>query len=137
MEIVTTDRPDGEALRDDALSLLRAHRAVLVRRIQRAFLRYLLDTGPDTSDAVRALVPIPPGIDPRVVGAAVRALSADCGLITSTGRDKSRRREAHARTLDVWTIRDRSAAVAWLIANPELPDPGPAVADPADPFADL
>ena len=137
MEIVTTDRPDGEALRDCALSLLRTHRAALVRRVQRAFLRCLLDNGPNTSDPVRGSVPIPTGTDPRVMGAAVRALAADFLLIVSTGSAKSRRPEAHARKLDVWSICDRSAAVAWLIANPELPDPGPAVADPADPFADL
>ena len=135
MSILPHPAASGEALRDGALSLLRARRAALVRRIQRAFLRYLLDTGPDTSDAVRALVPIPPDRDPRVVGAAVRALSADRGLIISTGRDKSRRREAHARTLDRWTIRDPSAAVAWLLAHPELPDPEPGADDSADPFA--
>ena len=132
MAIVPTDRPDGEALRDCALALLRAHRAALVRRIQRAYLRHLLDKGPDTSDAVRALVPIPAGIDPRVVGAAVRAQSADDGLIFSTGRQRSRRPEAHARNLDVWAIRDRAAAERWLIEHPE---PGPVVEDPADPFA--
>lgn len=139
MAIVTTDRPDGEALRNCALSLLRAHRAALVRRIQRAFLRCLLDNGPDTSDPVRDVVPIPTGTDPRVVGAAVRALSADFKLITSTGRAKTRRPEAHARKLDVWTIYDRPAAECWLTDHPELsdPEPGPAVADPADPFADL
>jgi len=119
VNILPQPAASGEALRDIALNLLRVHRAALVRRIQRAFLRHLLDNGPDTSDAVRALVPIPAGIDPRTVGAAVRALSADCGLICSTGRQRSRRPEAHARNLDVWAIRDRAAAERWLIEHPE------------------
>ena len=96
MSILPHPAANGEALRDAALYTFRAHRAALVRRIQRAYLRHLLDKGPDTSDAVRALVPIPAGIDPRVVGAAVRALSADGGLIYSTGRRRSRRPLAHA-----------------------------------------
>ena len=75
MLIVTADRPVGEVLRDEALSRLRAHRAALVRRIQRAFLRHILECGPDTSDPVRDVVPIPSGTDPRVVGTAVRALA--------------------------------------------------------------
>jgi hypothetical protein len=67
-----------------------------------------------------------------VVGAAVRALSADCGLIVAAGRRKSCRPEAHARCLDEWTLTDRAAAEAWLQSHPELPDP---TTDPADPFA--
>ena len=132
MSILPHHAASGEALRDAALCLLRVHRAALVRRIQRAYIGRLIDHGPDTSDAVRALVPIPAGIDPRVVGAAVRALSADGGLIYSTGRRRSRRPLAHARNLDVWAVRDRAAAQRWLIEHPE---PGPVVEDPADPFA--
>lgn len=132
---VTNHRSDGEASRDAALSRLRAFRPVLVRRIQRAFLRHLIDYGPDTSDTVRAVVPIPDGIDPRVVGAAVRALSTDGNLTVAVGREKSRRPQAHARGLDVWAVKDTTAALAWLAAHPELPDPELTIADPADPFA--
>lgn len=135
MSILPHPAASGEALRDAALSLLRAHRAALVRRIQRAFLRQLIDCGPDTSDAVRPLVPIPAGIDPRVVGAAVRTLAADYVLIVSTGRQRSRRPLAHARNLDVWAVRDRAAAERWLIEHPELTEPDPAADDTADPFA--
>src|SRR5947207_2042173 len=101
-------RPDGvhpagmgDQLRDEALSRLRRWRAALVLRLQRALLSHLLVCGSDTSDAVRALVPIPAGIDPRVVGAAVRRLAED-GLITAVGRRKSGRDVAHGRKLDVW-----------------------------------
>lgn len=139
MDIVSRCITEAEALRDIALNHLRAHRPVLVRRIQRAFLRALLDHGADTTDVVRDAVPIPEGTDARVVGAAVKALAADFKLIAATGSAKSRRPKAHARKLDVWTIRDRSAAEAWLLANPELPEPetDAAPTGAADPFAFL
>jgi len=70
---------------------------------------------------VRELVPLPAGIDPRLVGAGVRALALD-RLIRSAGRERSRRPPAHGRWLDPWTIRDRAAALAWLSAHPELAD---------------
>lgn len=123
MAILSPIGSDGEARRDAALSKLRAFRPVLVRRIQRAYLQFLLQHGPHTSDAARSLVPIPVGIDPRVVGAAVRGL-AEVHLIVPTGeRRKSHRPEAHARTLEVWTVRDQAAALAWLESHPELPEP--------------
>ncbi|MBM3983996.1 MAG: hypothetical protein FJ304_27750 [Planctomycetes bacterium] len=123
---------EGEARRDAALNRLRVHRPALVRRLQRAFVRHLLDFGPDISDAVRAVVPIPPGIDPRVVGSAVRTLATDYHVTVPTGgRKHSRRPESHARKLDVWAIRDRSEAECWLRDNPELPDGSDLPDDPA------
>ena len=136
MASIAVDHTDGEAGRDKALDRLRAFRPVLVRQIQRAFICHLLANGPGTSGAVRAAVPIPARIDPRVTGAAVRALSADCGLIVATGRRKSTRPEAHARSLDVWALKDRSAAEAWLHSHPELSDQAlDHTPDPSDPFA--
>lgn len=114
-------RAEGERLRDAALALLRLHRAVLVRRVQRAYLDLLLTRGPSTSDPVRARVPIPPGIDPRLVGAAVRQLG-ELGLIRRAGLARSERPEAHGRDLAVWEIADRDAALAWLAAHPD-PEP--------------
>jgi hypothetical protein len=113
---------EGERRRDAALQLLRDRRAVLVRRIQRAYLTQLLTRAPATIDAVRAAVPIPAGIDPRCVGAAVRGL-ATLDLIRRAGPDRSRRPEAHARDLPRWEIADRDAAADWLDEHPELPDP--------------
>src|SRR5262249_41127675 len=110
--------------RDRAISLLLARRPVLVRRLQRAFLRWLLDHGPATSDVVRESVAIPTGIDPRVVGAEIRRLGA-AELIGSAGRQSSRRAEAHGRKVDRWAIRDRVAALAWLDVHPELIVPEP------------
>ncbi len=113
---------EGERRRDAALQLLRDRRAALVRRVQRAYLALLLDCGPSTTDAVRALVPIPAGTDPRLVGAAVRAL-AELDLIHRAGLSRSTRPEAHRRDLPVWAVSDRAAALAWLATHPELPDP--------------
>jgi hypothetical protein len=117
-------RAEGEQRRDAALGLLRAYRRSLVLRVQRGFLMYLLAHGPDTCDPVRALVPIPAGTDPRLVGAAVRGL-AEAGVIHSVGRRKSRRSKAHARHLEVWAIRDRFVALAWLRDHPDDADAEP------------
>lgn len=113
---------EGERRRDTALQLLYARRSALVRRVQRAYLTHLLDAGPATSDAVRDLVPLPPDIDARLVGAAVRALAVE-RLIYSAGRQRSRRPTAHARWLDVWAVSERGAALDWLTTHPDLPDP--------------
>jgi len=116
------DQLDGDRRRDHALRLLRDRRAVLIRLVQRAYLVLLLDRGsPSTTDPVRAVVPIPSGTDPRLVGAAVRAL-ADRGLIHRAGLSRSVRPEAHRRDLPLWALADRAAAFAWLDAHPELPD---------------
>lgn len=110
---------DGDQLRDLALNRLRAARSALVRRLMAAFLQHLIDNGPDTSDAVRALVPIPAGVDARVVGAAVRGL-AERGFITSVGRRKSGRDIAHARKLDLWAVADLDSARLWLANHLDL-----------------
>jgi hypothetical protein len=112
---------DGDSRRDAALELLREYRAMLVRRVQRAYLELLLDAGPSTTDPVRDAVPIPAGTDPRLVGAAVRHL-AELDLIHRAGLSRSRRPEAHGRDLPIWAVSCRAAALAWLADHPELPD---------------
>lgn len=115
---------EGDRRRDTALTLLRDRRAALVRRVQRAYLALLLDSGPSTTDPVRAAVPIPSGIDPRLVGAGVRGLG-ELRLIHRVGLSRSTRPEAHGRDLPVWAIADRAAALAWLDTHPDLPDLAP------------
>jgi hypothetical protein len=116
---------DGDRLRDLALDRLRAHRPTLVRRLMRAFLAHLLDNPDDTSDALRALVPIPAGTDPRVVGSAVRGL-AELKLTTSVGRRKTLRGVAHAGKLDVWRVADAAKARHWLATHADdHPDQDP------------
>jgi hypothetical protein len=108
---VTPHHDDRESLKQAAHRLLRACRAALVRRAQRALLSRLLDTGEATADDVRDVVPLPDGISPRVFGAAPKEL-ATAGIIVAAGYRKSRRPEAHARPVTVWHLRDRRAAVA-------------------------
>ena len=45
-------------------------------------------------------------------------------IIEAAGFTKTCRPTAHARPVSVWTLADRTAAVNWLDANPELPEPG-------------
>ncbi len=115
---------EGERRRGAALDLLRDRRAVLVRRVQRSYLTLLLDRGPSTTDLVRAAVPLLDGIDPRLVGAAVRQL-AELALIHRAGLSRSVRPEAHRRDLPLWAVSDRAAALAWLATHPEMPDAEP------------
>lgn len=111
---------EGERLRDEALALLRARRAALIRKLQAA-LRVALDRGEVCADDVRALVPIPAGISPKVNGAALREL-AEAGILTNSGTSRrSRRPEAHARSLPVWRLADAADAAAWLATHPSLP----------------
>jgi hypothetical protein len=122
---------EGEARRDAALNLLRVHRAALVRDLARAAVRLALASDDITADDVRAAVPIPPGIRPVVVGAAMRDL-ADAGILRRVGYRPSVRPAAHARPLSVWRLADAAAALAWLAAHPPIPaDPVPAT-DPHD-----
>jgi hypothetical protein len=114
-------RTEGERRRDAALQLLRDRRTVLVRRVQRACLTLLLDGRPSTTDPIRDQVPIPTGIDPRLVGAAVRGL-AEPQLIRRAGLSRSSRPEAHGRDLPLWEIADRGAVLTWLAAHPDLPE---------------
>jgi hypothetical protein len=114
----------GERRRDAAHALLLARRAALVRCVQRALLRHLLDHGEDMIDPVRAAVPIPPGTDPRLVGAAVRDLAL-AGVIHSVGRRRSHRPEAHGRQVDLWAVADPAAAREWLRGHLEITNPEP------------
>jgi hypothetical protein len=126
------DRLEGERRRDAALQLLRDRRAALVRRVQRALLSHLLAYGPSTTDPVRDLVPIPGETDPRLVGAAVRAL-AELDLLRRAGLSRSVRPEAHGRDLPLWAVSDRDAALSWLANHPELPLPEAAAGDIVQP----
>jgi hypothetical protein len=118
--VLFPDPDDGEARRDVALAVLRSRRAALVRDLTRAAVRLALERGEVTADLVRAAVPIPEGIDPKVVGAAFGTV-AEAGLC-QRGYRASTRPVAHARPLAVWVLADESAAVAWLAAHPPLTD---------------
>jgi len=113
---------EGERRRDAALALLNAKRPAVVRRLQRAAVLIALDTGTVTADDVRAVVPIPWPINPKVNGAALNTL-AELGILHAGDYIRSRRAVAHARPVRVWHIADRIAALTWLAAHPEYPDP--------------
>ena len=114
---------DGLARRDVAHRLLAARRDVFVRRGRRALLRAMLaGNGVATADDVRAAVPLPPGVNPKLFGPVPTELVA-AGVIAADGYAKSNRPEAHARPVQVWRLVDRAAAERWLRENPDLPDP--------------
>lgn len=115
-------RVEGEARKAGAFALLAAHREAVIRRAQRALLTVLLETGSATADDVRELVKLPNGINAKCFGATPGAL-ARLGIIRADGYAKTCRPTAHARPVTVWTLADRTAAVDWLDANPELPGP--------------
>ncbi len=99
---------EGAARRDAALNLLRVRRADLIRECTAAALRVALERGEVCADHVRALVPIPPDISPKLVGCVFRDL-ADAGVLRRAGFRNSQRPAAHARPLSVWRLADAAA----------------------------
>ena len=116
MSIISSGGADGEARRDAALNLLRVRRADLIRACTAAALRVALDRGEVTADDVRALVPIPADLSPKLVGCVFRDL-ADARILRRAGFRTSTRPIAHARPLSVWRLADADAANAWLTAH--------------------
>lgn len=117
---------EGAALRDAALKLLSVRRANLIRECTAAAIRVAIDRGEVCADDVRAVVPIPADISPKLVGVAFRDL-ADAGILRRTGFQNSTRRAAHARPLSLWRLADANAATAWLAAHSLTPAaPAPA-----------
>lgn len=107
---------EGKRRRDEALARLREHRATIIRKLQIAAIHVSLETGTVCADDVRALVDIPPGMSPKVVGSAFREL-ADDGLLSHIGSRPSKRPLAHARPIKVWRLADAAAASAFLTAH--------------------
>jgi hypothetical protein len=118
-------REEGECRKDAAHSLLETRRDALIRRARRALLGQLLAAGTATADDVAEQVEPPPdGIDPRFLGTVPGPL-ARAGIIRAASYTKSARPSRHASLLTVWELADRAAALAWLVRNPNLPDPEP------------
>src|SRR5262249_44911802 len=114
-------RLEGERLKLAAHTLLEARREVYVRRGRRALLLQLLDAGTATADDVRAVVELPPGLNPKLFGAVPRPL-AKAGMIRAVGHVPTSRKEGHGRPVMRWQLADRDAALAWLGVNPDLRD---------------
>lgn len=119
LPICNTIVSEGEARRDKALSLLRVRRADLIRQCTAAAIRVALERGEVCADDVRAVVPIPADISPKLVGVVFRDM-ADAGILRRAGYRPSTRPTAHARPLSVWTLADADAARTWLAAHPLL-----------------
>lgn len=103
----------GAALRDDALAGLARRRAGLIEAARRALIVTLLECDSATVDCVRAAVPLPADVGPKLFGCVPGEL-VRLGLIEPAGFTPSARREAHARPLQRWRLRDRDAALSWL-----------------------
>jgi len=120
--------PNGKELgkkgRDRALSALIHFRAYYVKQAKRAFVGKLLETGAATMDAIRDVVILPEGVNPKLFGCVPTGLRS-AGVIEFDGFTQSNRKESHARTLARWKLKDREVAVSWLQDNP-LPDEPPA-----------
>ncbi len=111
---------DGERRKRDALAVLETRRKTFVLRARRALLGALLDRGIATADDVRHAVELPGGIDPKLFGAAPRALAA-AGIIACAGYARTSRPAAHARPVTRWELVNRTAALLWLAEHPEPP----------------
>lgn len=114
----------GEALKLNAHALLEAHREAFVNRGRRVLLLTLLSNGTATADDVRGAVELPVDINPKCFGSVPGQL-ARAGIIKHAGFVTTARPTAHARPVSVWQLRDRAAALAWLDAHPDRPDPLP------------
>ncbi len=119
---LTRDAAEGARRKLSAHSLLAARRELYVLRGRRALLAALLDRGEATADDVRRAVALPDGIDPVCLGTVPGEL-ARAGIIARIGFATTARPEAHARPVSVWRLADRAAALAWLAAHPDRPDP--------------
>ena len=88
-------------------------RPELIRDCTAAALRVALDSGAVCADDVRAVVPIPDGINPKFVGCVFRDL-ADAGILRRDGYQPSKRPKAHARPITLWRLADAHKATARL-----------------------
>lgn len=85
------------------------------RRLQGVILRYALYRGDVHADDVRAVLPVPEGIHPNIVGRAFIALES-AGLIAPAGFERSRRRKRHSGISRRWRVVDAAGARAYLRA---------------------
>lgn len=101
------------------LEALEARRRRLVLEARRALLLAALrnEASEASADDVRAVVDIPPGMNPNALGAMPGPL-ARAGLIALARVEASTRPERRGSFVRVWRLRDRNAALRWLFAHP-------------------
>lgn len=113
----------GEARKKAAHELLERHRAELLLRARHALLGLLLQHGEATADDVRAVVPLPKGVNATAFGAVPGPLQK-AGIIKRTGWAPSVRPDSHARPVSVWQIVSSAKALEWLQTHPLPGDEG-------------
>lgn len=80
----------------------------LTRRLRETAVRLAQEKGEITADDLHEAFPIPPGVDPRILGAVFRS-----GAWVCTGYVKSRRTEKnHGRRIAQWQLRGSSDGAA-------------------------
>jgi len=120
--IAAVNTGEGECRKLSAFALLAARRGALIRRARRALLAVLIDRAEGTVDDVRTRVPLPDGLNPKLFGPVPGELVA-AGIIAADGFIRSTRPQAHARPVQLWRLADREAALRWLAAHPDMPEP--------------
>jgi len=88
----------GRELRDQAIERVAINKESYVQAARKVMHEILDRAGRVTSDDVRDLLPVPDGMDPRVLG----AVFARCGL-RRIGWKETRYPQAHARPIAIWT----------------------------------
>ncbi len=92
-------------------------RAGIIRAAQRALIDAILVNGEASADDIRAVVVIPDGVNPSIVGTAIRLLAQD-GIIVPVSTKTAQRPIAHAHLFRVWRLADRDQGNVWLASNP-------------------
>ena len=107
----------GERHKAGALAALERSRAFHILKARRVLLERLLSDGTATIDAVRQVVELPEGIDPKLFGSVPGSL-ARAKIIERDGSATTNRPKAHARPISIWRLVDRNKAEVWLRDHP-------------------
>lgn len=95
-------------------------RRIVFAAVQRAALAIVLRQGVVCADDVRAVVTIPDGIDPRIVGPAFGGLKRD-GFLERIGTHPTGRPIAHGRDIRDWRLKGNRPAAEQLVAAQPMP----------------
>ncbi len=127
-------RREGAIRRDAELFRLRVVHHPIIVRLERAFVKALLEkVHPLPADYVYELVPLPAGWNPKLMGAVFRGLDV-ARVIRCVGHTKSARPERHGGDVRSWELVSTEAATAWLAAHPEPPGDAPGPIAGGDPL---
>lgn len=94
----------GRLLRDksiDRVAFSNEHRARWLSMARDVAVLIAKKNGRVTSDDVRKALPVPEGVDPRILGAVFRF-----GKWEKIGYTATSMRQAHARPISVWKLRE-------------------------------